>query len=262
MKTANHPSGGPCWAELSTPDVAAAHAFYGNVLSWDSAPSGSPGDQYATLTLHGELIGAMTLADGGSAPRWDLYFTSEDLASTSKAVEAAGGCIASAAMQVLDRGSVAMYRAPDGAEFGAWQPGDRVGFGVMREPGAPSWFELNTPDTERATSFYTEVFGWTPTLHAFGDFNYTDVKARDGAMDFGGITPRSAAWPDVVPVQWTPYFAVRDADATAARALELHGSVVSAPKTLDGIGRVATFLDPHGAAFSVISYPEWNPSAI
>ncbi|MEA2193594.1 MAG: uncharacterized protein QOG42_28 [Solirubrobacteraceae bacterium] len=254
MKIATHLPGGPCWAELSTPDVGVAHAFYGGLFGWEGMSADSQAAPYMTLTLHGELTGAMRLAADVPAS-WDIYFTSQDLAWTSTMVEAAGGRVVSAARQVLDRGSSAYFRAPDGAGFGAWQPGARAGVGLMREPGALAWFELNTPDPGLATSFYTDVFGWLSTSHANGDFTYTDLKVPGATMEFGGITPRLAGWPKAVPIQWTPYFAVQDADATAAKASELGGAVASAPRTVGNIGRIAALLDPHGAAFSAISAP-------
>jgi hypothetical protein len=47
------------------------------------------------------------------------------------------------------------------------------------------------------------------------------------------------------------YFAVEDPDATAAKAVELGGSVAVPPTDIPQ-GRFAVLNDQHGAAFSVI----------
>lgn len=36
-----YPAGVPCWVDTLTPDVAAAKAFYGELLGWDYAGPGS-----------------------------------------------------------------------------------------------------------------------------------------------------------------------------------------------------------------------------
>jgi predicted enzyme related to lactoylglutathione lyase len=50
------------------------------------------------------------------------------------------------------------------------------------------------------------------------------------------------------------YFAVADADATAAKATESGGTVIAAPFDTP-VGRMAVLSDPQGAAFSIIQLP-------
>jgi predicted enzyme related to lactoylglutathione lyase len=54
-----------------------------------------------------------------------------------------------------------------------------------------------------------------------------------------------------VPPHWTVYFDVADADATAARAVELGGGVRRPALHVPGVGRIATLADPQGAAFAI-----------
>jgi predicted enzyme related to lactoylglutathione lyase len=54
-----------------------------------------------------------------------------------------------------------------------------------------------------------------------------------------------------VPSHWHVYFGTADADATAAKAAELGGSVVVPPFDTP-VGRIAVLSDPQGAMFSVI----------
>jgi predicted enzyme related to lactoylglutathione lyase len=50
---------------------------------------------------------------------------------------------------------------------------------------------------------------------------------------------------------WNVYFDVEDADATAALAVELGGSIVDAPEDTP-YGRLATLADPTGTRFKLV----------
>jgi predicted enzyme related to lactoylglutathione lyase len=54
-----------------------------------------------------------------------------------------------------------------------------------------------------------------------------------------------------MPNHWHVYFGTDDADATAAKAAELGGSVVAPPFDTP-VGRMAVLRDPQGAMFSII----------
>ncbi len=68
------------------------------------------------------------------------------------------------------------------------------------------WNELATRDADKATDFYTAVFGW-------------DIEMN-------------AEWGDIPP-HWTIYFAVEDYDTAVARVTELGGKipVLTSPST-------------------------------
>ena len=120
-------------------------------------------------------------------------------------------------MDVMDLGRMAIFADPTGAVFGVWQPGTFLGAGLVNEPGAISWNELNTRDAEAAKAFYGAVFGW-----AFEDKEmertgtYTTIKRGRGARS-AACSTWPAAVPDEVPAHWLVYFAVEDTDATLER---------------------------------------------
>jgi predicted enzyme related to lactoylglutathione lyase len=68
-----------------------------------------------------------------------------------------------------------------------------------------------------------------------------------------------------VPNHWRVYFAVDDADATAAKAAAAGGRVAVEPFDIPwarlvgrggaSVGRSAVLADPQGAAFSVVTLP-------
>ncbi|MFC5718812.1 VOC family protein [Streptomyces gamaensis] len=114
-------------------------------------------------------------------------------------------------------------------------------------PGAPCWVSLLTGDLSAAQDFYGEVMGWTFRSGRLGeDFR---VALHDGrpVAGLGNVARRAnvdlsgGAW-------WTCYFAVEDADATAARIRERGATVAVGPLTI-GHGRAALAADPAGAVF-------------
>ncbi|MFF4269804.1 VOC family protein [Streptomyces sp. NPDC001536] len=247
MKINRHPVGAPCWADLDTPDVASARTFYGSLFGWEGLqlPSG-----YVNFMLRGEkVVGAVELREGQEhSSGWSAYFMSDDLDATTKAVEAAGGRVLSPPAKVSVAGSAAVYAAPDGAVFGAWEPDKHPGSGLVREPGALSWFGLSTPDTEGAKAFYAQVFGWSAAVPPAGGAA-AHLTFVGGVAEFGAVTSAPGG-----EAGWTLHFGVADVDATAAAATALGGGVVSGPSEAPGVGRVAVLSDPAGVKFGVVHH--------
>ncbi|MFI8962983.1 VOC family protein [Streptomyces sp. NPDC053493] len=114
------------------------------------------------------------------------------------------------------------------------------------EPGAPCWLSLAARDLGAAEEFYGAVLGWTfrhgPLGHGFS------VGERGGVpvAGIGEVALRMG-----VPVAWTAYFAVPDADAAVARIRERGGTVGVGPVAFPPRGRAALATDLEGAAFGV-----------
>jgi predicted enzyme related to lactoylglutathione lyase len=152
-------------------------------------------------------------------------------------------------MDVLDVGRMAILGDPTGAVFAVWQPRAHAGAGLVNEPGAFCWSELETRDVDTAKKFYSAVFGWDAHTNTFGDGEY--VEWQRGGRSLGGAMEMGANFPASVPPHWLIYFAVEDCDAAVVRATELGGSAV-VPATDIPPGRFAVLADPHGAVFAVI----------
>jgi predicted enzyme related to lactoylglutathione lyase len=245
MKITRHLPGAPCWADLDTPDVPSARTFYTALFGWKAIelPTG-----YVNFALRSEkIVGAIELKEGEEhSAGWSVYFMTDDLVETTKAMEAAGGRVVSPPRKVSVAGSAAVYRAPDGALFGAWEPDKHSGSGLVREPGTPSWFWLSTPDVDGSTAFYEQVFGWTALPSTAGDA--TRVTAAGDADEFGRLTEGP-----VDTAGWTLHFGVEDVDAASVTAASLGGTVVSAPTDVTGVGRVAVLKDPSSVRFALVA---------
>ena len=122
-------------------------------------------------------------------------------------------------------------------------------------PGSFCWIELATTDQTAATNFYAKIFGWSANNIPMGpDGVYTifQLEGRDAAA---GCTLRPDQVSRGIPPHWTLYIAVESADAAAARAGPLGGTVLAGPFDVFDAGRMAALQDPTGATFCV-----WQPN--
>lgn len=247
--------GTPCWIDLGTPDQDDAAEFYGALFGW-SVEEDENAEQtggYRTAQLRGKPVGGvMKLMQEGQPPAWLTYVAVEDADATAAKARDAGGNMLAEPMSVLDYGRMAVIADPTGAVFGIWQAGVHTGAGVVNEPGAFSWSEINTRDPETAKAFYGDVFGWSFEDKEFeGVGTYTTIDV--GGSSVGGLIDMRGRVPDEVPAHWLVYFGVEDTDVTVAKATELGGAVPVGPVDITGVGRFAVVQDPWGAAFAVIA---------
>lgn len=249
--------GTPCWVDLGSPDLDASVEFYGGLLGWD-IPEPENAEQtggYRQAMLRGRPVaGVMPLMQEGQPPAWSTYASVADADVAADHVRDAGGAVMVEPMDVLDLGRMAVFSDPTGAVFGVWQPGTFTGAGIVNEPGAFSWNELNTRDTAAAKSFYNDVFGWTFEDNDMGEMGtYTSIQL--GGAPVGGMLNITGRVPDEVPANWLTYFAVEDTDAALQKVKALGGSQAFGP--IDSpAGRLAVVSDPAGAAFAVIALSE------
>lgn len=248
------PLGAPCWIDLSTSDPGASRAFYDSLFGWTSEDMGEEYGGYITFAKDGVGVAGGMRNTGDFGPdAWSIYLAVEEAKAAADAALANGGQVLMPAMDVMDLGSMAFVADPGKAAIGIWQPGTHQGFGVHDETGTPAWFELHTRDYDASLKFYRTVFGWdTHVMGDIEDFRYTTLGEGDGAL--AGVMDASSFLPGDVPSYWTVYFRVEDADAAAARIVELGGAVVDAPEDTP-YGRLATAADPTGARFRLIAGP-------
>jgi len=122
---------------------------------------------------------------------------------------------------------------------------------TKHEPGTFCWVELATSDGAAAKTFYTSLFGWTADDAPGGGGVYTTLRknGKDAAALYE-LGPQQKG----VPPHWNSYVCVENADAAAAHAKELGGTVMMEPFDVMEHGRMAVVADPAGATFSV-----WQP---
>ena len=121
-------------------------------------------------------------------------------------------------------------------------------------PGNFCWIELATTDQTAAINFYSKIFGWSANNMPIGPNDVYTIFELEGRAAGAACTLRPDQLSHGVPPHWNLYIAVQNADATAARATELSGTVLAPPFDVFDSGRMAVLQDPTGASFCV-----WQP---
>ena len=242
--------GAPTWVDLTTSDISAVRAFYPELFGWTAEEQSEEYGGYFMFHSDGQPVAGCSPRMDDSTPEvWSVYLATDDIEKTLNATAAEGGTVVVPAMQIGETGTMGFVVDPSGAGIGVWQPGEFFGFPVYAETGKPAWWELLTTNYAAAVPFYRSVFGWETTVMGDSDeFRYTVQTVGEnqaaGVMDASGFLPEGVSY-------WSVYFAVDDADATSARAVELGGSVVD-PAQDTPYGRLATLADPAGAQFKIL----------
>jgi uncharacterized protein len=124
--------------------------------------------------------------------------------------------------------------------------GDRT----SHAPGTFSWTDLATTDPDAAKRFYTSLFGWDYEDQPMpGDAGAYTMLRRDGKDVAALFQAREG-----MPTAWSSYVTVESADATAAKAAEVGGTLLAEPFDVMDAGRMALIQDPSGAVVAV-----WEP---
>ena len=247
------PVGGPCWIDLSTSDPDKSKAFYGELFGWTAEDAGEEYGGYINFSKDGLPVAGAMRNDGqsGMPDTWSVYLATENAQATVDAAASNGGQVVVPAMPVMELGTMAVVTDPGQAAIGIWQPGLHKGFGILAEPGAPSWFELHTRAYDASVKFYRDVFKWD--THVAGDspeFRYTTLGEGEGRQ--AGIMDASSFLPAGAPASWSIYFGVDDTDKALAKIVDLGGSVVQ-PAEDTPYGRLAAATDATGALFKLVA---------
>lgn len=246
------PLGAPCWVDLFTSDPDTSKAFYSRLLGWTATNTGEEYGGYINFQKDGVPVAGAMRNDGthGIPDLWSVYLATADAKVTADAAAANGGSVVVIPMDVGDLGTMAVVTDAGGATVGLWQPGLHRGFGLIDEPGAPAWFQLNARDYDTSVRFYRDVFGWdTHVMSDTPEFRYTTLGEGDAAL--AGIMDATFL-PEGVPAHWSVFLRVADADAALATVVELGGTVIM-PAEDTPYGRLAGVADPTGAQFQIVA---------
>ncbi len=272
-----YPPGVPCWVDTGQPDPDAAAAFYGGLFGWefqDRMPPGAPG-RYLVATLRGKDVAAVGSPTPGmpAEPSWITYVAVDDAAAAAARARQAGGTLLVEPMEIPGAGRMAGIADPEGAALCVWESQGTIGAELVNEPGTWNFSDLNVRDTDRARAFYGALFGWEANpmeggggmmwlRPGYGDHleeRDPGLRARMGEMGAPERFEDVVAW--LMPIagdgdgaaRWGVTFAVDDADATAARAAELGGTVLMPPTDAPWV-RMTVIRDPQGAVLTASKF--------
>jgi predicted enzyme related to lactoylglutathione lyase len=241
------------WYELITTDMAAAEAFYGNVLGWRAQDASKQELPYRLFTAGKvSICGLMNLPEEGRRmgawPRWMGYVGVSDVEVTASRIRRLGGAVLVpptntniGLISIVADPQTATFALVNGLKLGRQQPAD------TGKPGHVGWHELLAADGESAFAFYRELLGWqkADTENAPTD-TYRFFSA--GGQTIGGMFTKRPA--DPIPF-WLYYFNVGDIEAAAEQVKSGGGQVFQGPLELPGGIWIARCRDPQGAAFAL-----------
>jgi len=239
--------------ELATSDQAAAKTFYGKLFGWSfrDNPMG-PDSFYTMFQLDGRDASAAYQLDAKQLeravpPHWNLYIATSDANATAASAKENGGNVIMAPFDVFDSGRMAVIQDPTGAIFSIWQPVKQTGIGIAGVNNAFCWADLNTTDPQKASAFYSAVFGWEIRAGEKDPSGYLHIN--NGKDAIGGIPPVRPG----PPPHWMIYYQVDDCDAATSKANNLGGRTYRQPTTIETVGRMSVVADPQGAVFALFA---------
>ena len=245
------PTGRFVWFEYVSQDSAKAQGFYGELFGWGVQNVPMPQGAYPMIALGKETIGGYLATPAGAPPHahWLSHLQVASAAETAGQVKAHGGKILKDPYKVGDFGTMAVVSDPLGGPFALWQPARAQGTGDYKAtPYAWCWNELYTEDTAKSLAFYQAIGGFTAEAMDMGPMGTYHVLNADGKGRAGIMKSPMPG----IPQSWMPYVHAGNADATVAKARKLGADIKVPANDVPGVGRLAVFTDPLGAAIGIL----------
>jgi uncharacterized protein len=242
------------WYELLTTDVAAAKAFYVDVVGWTTRAVSMPGFVYGLFdAATGPVAGLVEMPQGlqqHAAPHWMGYVAVADLDSTVAGVMQLGGAVRVAPTDIPDISRFAVVADPQNATL-ALVKGSRpsqAGAAALGTPGHVGWHELFAADWEKAFSFYSKLFGWQKTHADVGPTGkYQQFATGGDTLGAMSTKPETLSLPF-----WLYYFNVGDIEIAAKRVKDRGGEILYGPIAVPGGSWIVHCKDPQGAIFGLL----------
>jgi predicted enzyme related to lactoylglutathione lyase len=241
------------WYELLTTDVAAAGAFYGQVVGWDVREASTPGLSYTLLTVgDASVCGLMELPEEGrrlgATPRWVGFIAVDDVDATAAQIRRLGGAVLVpptdgniGRLSVVADPQTATFALISGPTYGERKQS------ALDQPGRVGWHELLAADRITIFNFYRELFGWQKT-RAEADTADLYQLFSAGTQPIGGMLTKL---PSVSQPFWLYYFNVDDIGAAAKRVYAGGGRILQGPIELPDGCWIVRCADPQGALFAL-----------
>ncbi|MGY3604940.1 MULTISPECIES: VOC family protein [unclassified Bradyrhizobium] len=241
------------WYELLTTDLAAAGAFYGEVVGWGVKDASLPELAYTVLSAGDVPVGGlMELPEEGrrlgATPRWVGYVAVDDIDATTTQIGRLGGAVLLpptgsniGRISVVADPQKATFALVTGLTYGQRQPV------ALDELGRVGWHELLAEDRNKIFDFYGALFGWRKANAETDPADLYQLFSAAG-QTIGGMLTKL---PSVSQPFWLYYFNVDDIGAAAKRVNAGGGRVLQGPIELPDGCWIARCVDPQGALFAL-----------
>ncbi|HEY3851661.1 MAG TPA: VOC family protein [Steroidobacteraceae bacterium] len=250
-----HHPGKVIWADLVTPDLAAAERFYGGLFGWTFQDIRAGDFDYAVATLGGHPVAGMFQkpipAGQHRQPAWLTFIAVRDVEEASREALSHGAKSLAPPKTYAGRGGQAVFTDPQGAVFAVLASSSGDGSDYLAAPGEWIWSSLLTGDPGRSAGFYKAVFGYDVfDLPSDDGAQHVILAADDYARAGIHTLPPGHRHP-----HWINFIRVADASRSAAQAVALGGRILVEPHADRHGGQVAVVADPMGAPIGLM---EWS----
>ena len=243
-----HVGGKFVFAELVTPHIERAEAFYGALLGWTFRSIPVEGTRYAEAMSGGGDVASLVerpLPPGSPhRPDWLPFISAPDPDRAASVATDNGGKVLFSPRDVPGLGREAVLADPYGGVFAVLHSSSGDPADVEAADGEWIWSSLITPDPQADGDFYRTLFG----------YDVYPVPGSTSGQHLVTPTPRGA--PAGARARWVRYVRVDDAGAIAEKAERLGGRVLVQPHPDRDGGTVAILGDPDGAVFGVLEHAD------
>jgi uncharacterized protein len=261
--SAEHHAGKMVWADLITPDLAAAEKFYGGLFGWTFQRIRAGDVNYAVAMLDGRPIGGIVEkaipAGQQQQSAWLTFLATSNVDDTKKLAVSHGAKVLADIKSYPMRGRQCVLSDPEGAVFAllASSSGDTPDY--LPANGDWIWTSLHAKDAGTEAAFYQNLLGYDVfDLPSDDGLEHlilsTDNYARASANDLERDSARRHS-------HWLNFVRVNNAAETAAKVLAMGGRVLVEPRVDRHGGMLAVFADPAGAPFGVMEWSESDTKA-
>jgi predicted enzyme related to lactoylglutathione lyase len=253
--TMEHHAGKVIWADLVTPDLAAAETFYTGLFGWAFQNIHTGNVEYAVATFEGRPVAGLLqkpIPPGEQhQPAWLTFIAVRDVDAFRQTALSHGAKSLSEPRTYPGRGRQAVLADPDGAVFAvlASASGDPPDY--LAAPGEWIWSSLLAHDPSRSAAFYKASFG----------YDVFDMESDDGvehvilSSDDYARAGIHTLPPGHRHAHWLNFIRVGDVAQSTAQAVALGGKVLVEPHMDRHGGQVAVIADPSGAPLGLM---EWT----
>jgi uncharacterized protein len=254
-----HHVGKVVWADLVTPDLAAAERFYGGLFGWTFQTIHAGASDYAVASADGRPVGGLfqkAIAAGEHRQSaWLTFIAVRDVDQSKRVALAHGATLVSDSRTYPLRGRQAVLSDPDGAVFAILASSSGDAPDLLAAPGQWIWSSLLSKDPGTAAGFYQQVFSFDVFDLASDDGSEHVILSSDdfARASVNGLPADSRRRHS----HWLNFVRVDSTADTVAKVVASGGRVLVEPHADRHGGQVALVADPSGAPFGLM---EWTDS--
>ncbi|WP_245528405.1 VOC family protein [Gluconobacter morbifer] len=249
------------YAQLTTPDLNATKAFYGQLLGWTFEDVPVSHGHFVQAMVNGHAVAGLVehplpAGKSGAHPFWLPVISTPDAAALARSARSWGGQILLKPKSLSGRGEETIVSDPQGAIFAALhsESGDPVDSDAQTVQGQWIWNALLTSSPSPAAGFYQKLFGYqVQTAQEQPEALRYILSSQSWAR--ATVNPLPARLPPTARARWMSFVQVDSVGATAEKAAQLGGKVLVEPHLDHQNSMIAIIADPSGAAFGIM---EWH----